>query len=65
MANRFYLVESGNVMLESGVEFGDTMAIEIGRGRFAGLVVDVSACRLPNARSNPFDSGQRAVANLN
>jgi CRP-like cAMP-binding protein len=37
MANRFYLIESGKVVLESGIEFGDPMAIEeIGPGDLLG-----------------------------
>jgi CRP-like cAMP-binding protein len=36
-ANRFYLIESGRVVLESGVEFGDPVAIEeIGPGDLLG-----------------------------
>ena len=36
-ANRFYLIESGKVVLESGVEFGEPVAIEeIGSGDLLG-----------------------------
>lgn len=37
LANRFYLIESGKVVLESGVEFGEPVAIEeIGPGDLLG-----------------------------
>jgi CRP-like cAMP-binding protein len=47
LANRFYLVESGKVVVESAENFGEPLVVEaISAGRPAGLVLDVSALRL-------------------
>ena len=47
VANRFYLIESGEVVLESSEELGRTgHRRNDWSGRFTGLVVDVSAIRL-------------------
>ena len=65
-AKGFYLIESGEVVLESGEESGEPVVVDtIRSGGFAWLVVDVPAVRLAvhgDARSNPltpsFSMGQ-------